>query len=77
MNWKPLFLLLSMSAVIVPFDLRFKAFADTRVKELIADGATIDYGYLTFTEPSISISSYARSNKSKTFSGLQLQIKTR
>ena len=75
MNWKPLFLLLSTAAVIAPFDLQYKAFADTRIKELIVDGATIDYGYLTFTEPSISISSYARSSKSKTLFGVAITNK--
>ncbi len=60
MNWKPLFLLLSTSVVIASFDLQYKASADE-----MTDGPTIDYGYLSFTEPTISIASYARSENSK------------
>lgn len=66
MNCKPLFLLLLTAAVIAPFDLQYKAFEDARVTNPIVTGATIDYGNFTFPEPSISISSYARSDKSKT-----------
>ena len=65
MNWKPLFLLLTTSIVIVPFDLRYKALADVRLADEMTTGPTIDYGYLSFTKPIVSVASYARSKNSK------------
>lgn len=66
MNWKPLFLLLSTSLVIVPFGLHRKVHADAIIKDMTINNPTIDYGYFSYTEPSVSIASYARSKKSKT-----------
>ena len=66
MNWKPLFIFLSTSIVIAPFDLHFKVHAEARIKDLTINNPTIDYGYFTYTEPSVSIASYARSMESKT-----------
>ena len=61
MNWKPLFLLVTTSVVIIPFDLQHKALADEATI-----GPSIEYGYFTYVKPSVSIHSYARSKEDKT-----------
>ena len=61
MNWKPLYLLLSTSVAIVSFNPQYKALAND-VMEMTKP--KIQYGYFKFTEPSISVVSYARSEKS-------------
>ena len=66
MNWKSFLILLSASAVIVSFDLNRKVHADAIIKEVTINSPTINYGYFSYTEPSVSIASYARSKKSKT-----------
>ena len=66
MNWKPLCLFLSASAVIAPFDLHSKVYADPTFKDLTINKPSINYGYFEYTKPSVSIASYARSRESKT-----------
>ncbi len=50
---------------IVPFGLQHKAFADVMLKDGMTTGPNIEYGYLTFTKPIVSVTSYARSESSK------------
>ena len=63
MNWKPLCLLLSTPVAIASFNPQYKVLANEVIETTTAK---IQYGYFTFTEPSISVVSYARSSKSNT-----------
>ena len=63
MNWKPLYLLLSASVAIASFNPQYKVLANSTVE---LDKTSIKYGYFTYTKPSISVTSYARSEKSNT-----------
>jgi hypothetical protein len=61
MNWKPFYLLLSASVAIVSFNPQYKVLANETFE---ITTTKIQYGYFRFTEPSISVTSYARSRKS-------------